>query len=56
MPVKHIIRTKNGKMKKVALTRGKAIRLFCKECVSWDLKEVRRCEDEHCPLHPFRVG
>ena len=54
MAVKHKIRTKAGKTKDVELTRGKAIKLFCQECVGWDLKEVKNCTDEKCPLYPFR--
>jgi hypothetical protein len=55
MAVKHIIRTKNGKTKKVDLTRGKAIKFFCQECIGWDPKEVGNCSDKKCALYPFRT-
>jgi hypothetical protein len=56
MAVKHEIRTKNGKTKTVNLTRGRAIKLFCEECMGWIPKEVLYCTDKKCPLYPFRTS
>jgi hypothetical protein len=55
MAVKHIIRTKNRTTKTVKLTRGKAIKFFCQECMGWDAKEVDKCTDKKCALYPFRT-
>jgi len=58
-------------MKSRRLTRGKAIRTFCLICYGWTgyrdgngspvskreaSRLVRECEDEQCPLHPYRSG
>lgn len=34
----------------------KAIRANCIECCCGDKTEVKLCEIENCPLHPFRLG
>jgi len=53
--VKHEIRDiKTGKLKRVSLTPLKAIREFCKECCGGDRECIRNCEDQNCPLYPFR--
>lgn len=54
--MKHIVKTKNGGLKKVALTPMRAIRIFCLECVGYAAKEVRRCDSDLCPLWPYRLG
>ena len=53
MPVRHNIRTSNGGTKAVSLTRDKAIRAFCTECLSYeDHPDI--CTSLQCPLYPFR--
>ena len=54
--MKHIVKTKNGGLKKVDLTPMRAIRIFCLECVGYAAKEVRRCDSDLCPLWPYRLG
>lgn len=38
------------------LTPSKAIRKMCLQCMCGDTKTLKECEDEDCPLHPFRFG
>jgi len=38
------------------LTPLNAIRKNCLECQCGSLKEVRKCDIDDCPLHPFRFG
>lgn len=38
------------------LTRGKAIRKFCLECMGGSANEVRLCTAPDCPLHRYRLG
>ena len=38
------------------VTRSKAIRLKCLDCCGGMPGEVRKCEVDRCPLHPFRMG
>ena len=58
MPIKHKIRMKgDGKLlKEVLLTPGRAVRRFCVECNGWLSHKVKKCTDNHCPLHPYRMG
>ncbi len=56
MPIEHEIRLPDESTKIVSLTPIKAIRLHCIECSQGLLKEVRLCEEEHCPLFPYRMG
>lgn len=39
-----------------ALTPIKAIRAKCIDCCCGSEKEVKLCQLEKCPLHPFRFG
>ncbi len=56
MAVTHTIRTKDG-FQEVVLTRGKAIREFCKGCCCWNTAEVRHCpRPTACALWPYRMG
>lgn len=34
----------------------KAIRAFCIDCVGGQVKEVKLCPSQICPLHAFRMG
>lgn len=38
------------------ITRGKAIRLKCLDCMCGNSAEVRRCPIKDCPLWRFRMG
>lgn len=38
------------------LTRAKAIRAKCIDCMGGDKSEVRKCTAVNCPLFPFRMG
>ena len=38
------------------LTTLKAIRAKCLDCMCYQPKEVRLCDDTDCPLHRFRLG
>jgi hypothetical protein len=54
--IKHEIRVKGGKTKIVTLTRKKAIRLFCVECMGFSPIEPANCTAPLCPLYPYRLG
>lgn len=65
MSIKHRIKTGkavkvNGKwepeLREVEITRGKAIKFFCYECMGFQKREVSRCTAPSCPLFPFRPG
>ena len=56
MAIKHKIRADgNGKTKVMILTARRAIIEHCKECMGFQVAEVRRCTGELCPLYPFRT-
>ena len=38
------------------LTPVKAIRAKCLDCCCGQMKEVRLCTAENCPLYPYRMG
>jgi len=38
------------------MTRKEAIRAKCLDCCAGSRVEVRRCDDEGCPLWPYRLG
>ena len=38
------------------LTRGAAIREFCTECMGFQVRYIKECPAEACPLWPFRNG
>ena len=50
-----LIAAKEG-WKALDLSRRKAIREKCLNCTGWIPKDVRNCDDEECPLHPYRSG
>jgi hypothetical protein len=52
--IKHKIRDSKGNTVEVELSRGKAIKLFCYECMCWVKAEVRNRTAPLCPLYPFR--
>ncbi len=49
------ILSKDG-LKLVNLNRRKAIHERCLNCVGWYSHDVKNCEFDDCPLHPFRSG
>jgi hypothetical protein len=53
--VRALIAAREG-WKVVNLSRRRAIREKCLNCTGWIPKEVRYCEDDACPLHPYRSG
>jgi hypothetical protein len=56
MPITHRIRAdETGKTKIMKLTARRAIIEHCKECVSFNTAEVRRCTAHLCALYPFRT-
>ena len=55
MAIKHRIRKAKGGMKDVSLTARKAIREHCKECMGFQIREVRYCTSKNCALFPFRM-
>lgn len=44
------------KSNRASITRAKAIRLQCIECMNYQIGLVNACTDEQCPLWPFRTG
>ncbi len=36
-------------------SRVSAVRAMCHECMGWETKP-RDCDDESCPLYPYRPG
>lgn len=53
----HTVRTRDAKTKEIKnYTRGKAIKLFCTECLGWGESNPRDCTAPLCPLFPFRKG
>ena len=56
MAVRHQIRVDgNGKIKIIKLTARRAIITHCKECMGFNMAEVRRCTSPLCALYPFRT-
>jgi hypothetical protein len=56
MAIKHKIKADgNGKTKVMTLTARRAIIEHCKECMGFNVHEVRRCTAKLCPLFPFRT-
>jgi len=56
MAVRHRIRVDgNDRTKVMTLTARRAIIEHCKECMGFQIAEVRRCTAKLCPLFPFRT-
>lgn len=51
----HTIRCADGGTKVIHnyVSRSKAIKLFCTECMGWS-ENPSKCTDTKCPLYPFR--
>jgi hypothetical protein len=56
MAIKHLIRDRGNSVKEVSLTPIKAIRLFCNECMGFQVQEIKDCTDTKCSLFPYRMG
>ncbi len=53
--VDHKIRCRAGGTVEIkGLTRSKAIKLQCTECLGWGEDDPKNCTDKLCPLFPFR--
>jgi hypothetical protein len=53
--ISHSVRCRTGGTVEIgSYTRGKAIRLFCTECMGFQGSLVKDCTDPLCPLYPFR--
>ena len=50
-----ILKNGKGKTMIVKLNARKAILAHCKECMGFQVNEVRRCTSELCALFPFRT-
>jgi len=51
---KHTVKHKDGGLIEIDnLTRGKAITLFCTECMGWET-HPKYCTAPTCPLFPYR--
>ena len=53
MAINQEIEGPNGKEIK-SLTRAKAIKERCLNCVDWDKKRVKNCKTKDCPLWQFQ--
>lgn len=51
---RHTVRTKNGGLIELDITRNKAIKLFCTECMGYGEENIKNCTSIHCPLYPYR--
>jgi hypothetical protein len=56
MAIMHTIRNDKGKLVEINLSPIKAIRLFCIECMGYQIAEIPRCTAPNCPLFPFKMG
>lgn len=50
----HIIRTKSNREKEVKITRGKAIKIHCTECMGYGEVDPKNCTSTLCALYPYR--
>ena len=50
----HTIKAEKGTRVVKDYTRKKAIRLFCIECMGFQVGEVNKCCAPTCPLFPYR--
>lgn len=52
--MKHTIRAKDSGTVEVELTRNRAIKAMCTECLGFGEAHPKDCTDKLCPLFPFR--
>lgn len=53
MSIKHTVRTKDGNLKEVDITRNQAIALHCTECMGYE-DHPKNCTSVNCALYPYR--
>lgn len=53
MAVKQTVRCRDGGTKEIAMTRNKAIKLMCTECLGWEA-HPESCTAPLCPLYAYR--
>ena len=53
MAVIHTVKTRDGGTVAVELTRGKAIKAYCTECMGYE-GHPKDCPSIYCKLFPFR--
>jgi len=51
----HTIKTADGRLVTLKLTRKLAMACLCSECLGWETNPAD-CTARYCPLYPFRVG
>lgn len=56
MKVIHRYKVEDAKIKTGPITRSKAIRLFCNECMGFQPYLVADCPSKNCVLYPYRKG
>jgi len=56
MKVIHRYKVEDAKIKTGPITRSKAIRLFCNECMRYQSHLVTDCPSKHCVLYPCCKG
>lgn len=52
--VQHTVRSSDGRLASIRLTRKLAIAAFCTECTGFDSNPAD-CTSVLCPLYPFRA-
>ena len=53
LSAKHVIRKKDSGTVEVTLTRSRAIKAMCTECMGYE-EHPKNCTSNLCPLYPFR--
>jgi len=53
---KEVVEEKAKNPARSKVTRAKAIRLQCIECMGYQAALVKSCPDEGCPLWSYRMG
>ena len=48
--------TKSTNSDRDKISRAKAIRIFCEECMGYQVFLIKDCPAPQCPLWPFRTG
>lgn len=52
--MKHTVRTKDDGTITLEISRSKAIKLMCTECMGFGEDHPQNCSNKLCPLYPFR--
>jgi len=51
-----LIRTREGEVIKLKTSKTKAIKLRCLDCVGFERKNIKSCDNKKCFLFPHRLG